>query len=109
MEGVRENAKKKADNLIRLDAVTLILDKDVMGNTKGKKLQDQLDAFYHAGAPLPMKKQITKADQKRDALKVVIDIYNNNNGTWPEAAVAADIGLEIGRIQNDGDLHSDGE
>ena len=109
MEGVRENAKKKAENLIRLAAVTLILDKDVMSNTKGKNLQDQLDAFYQAGAPLPMKKHIKKADQKRDALKAVIDIYNNNDGAWPEAVVDVDTGIEIGRIQNEEELGSDEE
>ena len=80
----------KTDNVIRLTVVTLILDKDVMGNTKRKKLQDQLDAFYQAVAPLHVKKQITKADQKSDDLKVVIDIYNNNNGAWPDTVVIAD-------------------
>ena len=80
-----------------------------MSNTKGKNLQDQLDAFYQAGAPLPMKKHIKKADQKRDALKAVIDIYNKNDGAWPEAVVNVDTGIEIGRIQNEEDLGSDEE
>ena len=85
-----QEKKKKTDNAIRLTVVTLILDKDVMGNTKRKKLQDQLDAFYQAVAPLPVKKQITKADQKSDDLKVVINIYSNNNGAWPDTVVIAD-------------------
>ena len=75
-----------------------------MNNTKEKKLQDQQDAFYQAGALFPMKKHITKAEQKRDALKVIIDIYNNS---WPETVVDVDTGFEIGRIQNDEDLQSD--
>jgi hypothetical protein len=102
--------KKKADNVIRLTAVTLILNKDVMGNTKGKKLQDQLDAFYQAGAPLPMRKDITKADQKRDALKVVIDIYNKNNGAWTETIVDVEqalIGMmRIFRLMRNKDNHT---
>jgi len=50
----------------------LIFDQTIIEKTKGKKLQDQLGALYQAGAPLPLKKFITKADEKRDAIKALI-------------------------------------
>ena len=108
MEEVNKVKQKKADNVTRLAAVELIFDQTIIEKTKGKKLQDQLDALYQAGAPLPLKKFITKADEKRDAIKALIASYSFVDGNWiSKTAVNDDLGT--GGIQNDEGVQSDEE
>jgi len=108
MEEVNKAKQKKADNVARLVAVELIFDKTIIEKTKGKKLQDQLDALYQAGAPLPLKKLITKADEKRNTIKALIDSHSLVDGDWvSKTAVNDDLGT--GGIQNDEDVQSDEE
>jgi hypothetical protein len=105
---VNKAKQKKADNVTRLKAVELIFDNTIIEKTKGKKLQDQLDALYQSKAPLPLRKFITKADEKRDAIKALNASYSFVDGGWiPKTAVNGDLGT--GGIQNDGEVQSDEE
>ena len=108
MEEVNKLKQKKADTVTRLKAVELIFDNAIIEKTKGKKLQDQLDALYQSKAPLPLRKFITKADEKRDAIKALIASHNFVDGKWiSKTAVNGDLGT--GGIQNDGDEESNEE
>jgi hypothetical protein len=72
--------RKKKERNAMLAKVDLIFDKDVIDGLKGQKLTDQIAAFALAGAPLPMAKDRKIADDKRKAIKDVIDKFIS--GDW---------------------------
>jgi hypothetical protein len=57
---------------------------------KGQKLLEQVDAFYHFGAPLGLRKDIGAVADKRIALKLAIDEYNS--GKWVPKSKSASEG-----------------
>jgi hypothetical protein len=72
--------RKKKERNARIAKVALIFDKDVIDGLKGQKLTDQIAAFALAGAPLPRAKDRKIADDKRKAIKKVIDKFKS--GDW---------------------------
>jgi len=75
----REAAQKLTEKNARLAKIPLIFDKDVIEGLKGQKLQDQLDAYRLAGAPLPaLMKDVRVVDDKKKAIQNAIDQYENN-------------------------------
>ena len=72
--------RKKKERNAMLAKVDLIFDKDVIDGLKGQKLRDQIAAFALAGAPLPMAKDRKIADDKRKAIKDVIDKFISVTG-----------------------------
>jgi hypothetical protein len=78
----RKAAQGKAETNARLAKVTLIFDKDVIEGLKGQKLQDQLDAFRLAGAPLPaLKKDVKAVADKKKAIQQAIDQHEMKKWT----------------------------
>ena len=73
------NARSDA-KAAQLEKVALIFDKNTITNLKGQKLLrlEQVNAFYHFGAPLGLWKDIGAVADKRIALKLAIDEYNSN-------------------------------
>jgi hypothetical protein len=104
MQEVNKLKQKKVDNATRLKAVELIFDNTIIEKTQGKKLQDQPDALYQYKACLPLRKFITKTDEKRDAIKALIASYDFVDGKWI-SKTAVNGGLGTGGIQNDGNEH----
>lgn len=93
MEGKRQRTQKKkndaAEKATRLEKVKLILDKDIAGSLRGKKLQEQVDAFYLYGAKMPLlRKDVYLVEQKKIALQAAIDCFNA--GTWIPKITLAD-------------------
>ena len=91
VEEKRQKTQKKkneaAEKATRLEKVKLILDKDIAGSLRGKKLQEQVDAFYLYGAKMPLRKDIHLVEQKKIALQAAIDCFNAGN--WiPKIALA---------------------
>ena len=75
-----DNKAKADEKALRLSKVVLILTQDAITALKGKKLQEQVEAFHHFGAKLPLQKDLQLVDKKRDALKAAIDCFDNK--TW---------------------------
>jgi hypothetical protein len=91
VEKKRQKAQKRkkdaAKKATRLEKVELILDKEITEKLKGKKLLEQVDAFYLYGAKMPLKKDIALVERKKIALQTVIDCFNT--GKWiPKIALA---------------------
>jgi len=88
-----EAAQKKVEKNARLSRIPLIFDKDVIASLKGQKLQDQLDAFRLAGAPLPvLVKNVKTVADKKKAIHHAIDQYENDK--W------SPIGFEDGETES---------
>jgi len=92
VEEKRQKTQKKkneaAEKATRLEKVKLILDKDIAGSLRGKKLQEQVDAFYLYGAKMPLRKDIHLVEQKKIALQAAIDCFNAGN--WISKIALAD-------------------
>ena len=71
----KKTQRKQKDRKAVVKKVDLIFDKHVVGGIKGQKLADQIAVFTLACAPLPMAKDKTTADEKRKAIKNVIDYF----------------------------------
>jgi len=76
----KKTQRKKKERNAMLAKIDLIFDKNVIEGLKGQKLTDQIAAFALAGAPLPMAKDRKIADDKRKAIKDVIDKFIS--GGW---------------------------
>ena len=75
----REAAQKLTEKKARLSKIPLIFDKDVIEGLKGQKLQDQLDAYRLAGAPLPaLMKDVKAVGDKKKAIQNAIDKYEDD-------------------------------
>jgi len=86
-----KEAKARSDaKAAQLEKVALIFDKNIVTNLKGQKLVEQVDAFYHFGAPLGLRKDIRVVADKRIALKLAIDEYNS--GKWVPKSKSASEG-----------------
>jgi len=70
MEAAQKNAEKNA----RLSRISLIFDKNVIASLKGQKLQDQLDAFRLADAPLHVLAKDVKAVADKEKLSTMLFI-----------------------------------
>lgn len=80
----KKTQRKPKERKAVVKKVDLIFDKDVVGGLKGQKLADQIAAFPLAHAPHPMAKDRTTADEKRKAIKDVIDLFHL--GKWSPKA-----------------------
>jgi hypothetical protein len=95
-----EAAQKLTEKNARLAKIPLIFDKDVIEGLKGQRLQDQLDAFRLAGAPLPvLMKDVRVVGDKKKAIQNAIDKYEDDQ--WSPIGFE---GGETGSFQvNDGE------
>jgi hypothetical protein len=93
--------RRTKDRKAVVKKVDLIFDKDVVGGLKGQKLADQIAAFTLACAPLPMAKDRTTVDEKRKAIKDVIDLFHL--GKWSLNAFQEESSTEEEK-DGDGDL-----
>ena len=78
----KEAAQKLTEKNARLAKIPLIFDKDVIESLKGQRLQDQLDAFRLAGAPMPeLMKDVRAVGDKKKAIQNAIDKYEIDQWT----------------------------
>ena len=78
----KEAAQKLTEKKARLAKIPLIFDKDVIESLKGQRLQDQLDAFRLAGAPMPeLMKDVKAVGDKKKAIQNAIDKYEIDKWT----------------------------
>jgi hypothetical protein len=92
VEKKKQKRQKKTDKATekakRLIQVVMVLDKASIESMGGKALDDQLDLYRNAGAPLPkLKKDLKLVAQKKAALNAAIDHFND--GTWKPVLVTA--------------------
>src|ERR1700692_1240203 len=69
-----DNLKDMEQNAEKNASLFIIPDKDVIASLKGQKLQDQLDAFRLAGAPLPVLMNDVKAVVDKKMLSTMLFI-----------------------------------
>jgi translation initiation factor 2B subunit (eIF-2B alpha/beta/delta family) len=89
-EKKKEKQGKKAAKKAHLAKVVLVFDKAVIRTLQSAKLQDQLDAYELAGAPLPRKADTKLVAKKIEALLAAIDSYNA--GKWVPRPISPDGG-----------------
>jgi len=100
-----EAAQKKKEKNNRVARIPLIFDKDVIEGLKGQKLQDQLDAFRLAGAPLPaLLRDVKLVADKKKAIQNAIEQYENDK--W--SPIGSE-GGETDALQADNNNEENGE